>query len=58
MLTLNRRYFRLRKPLERRLYEIARKHCGFRPGKPVKFGLDTIQKNAVRNRPPKSSSGC
>ncbi|CAH0357257.1 replication initiator protein A [Sphingobium sp. CECT 9361] len=43
VLTLNRRYFRLRKPLERRLYEIARKHCGW-PGKPVKFGLDTIQK--------------
>jgi len=21
-------YFRLRRPLERRLYEIARKHCG------------------------------
>jgi plasmid replication initiation protein len=43
VLTLNRRYFRLRKPLERRLYEIARKHCGW-PGKPVTFGLDTIQK--------------
>lgn len=28
MLTINRDYFRLRKPLERRLYEIARKHCG------------------------------
>lgn len=28
VLTLNRSYFRLRKPLERRLYEIARKHCG------------------------------
>ena len=28
VLTLNRRYFRLRKPLERRLYELARKHCG------------------------------
>lgn len=28
VLTLNRRYFQLRKPLERRLYEIARKHCG------------------------------
>jgi hypothetical protein len=28
LLTLSRRYFRLRKPLERRLYEIARKHCG------------------------------
>ena len=29
VLTLHRNYFRLRKPLERRLYEIARKHCGF-----------------------------
>lgn len=28
VLTLNRRYFQLRKPLERRLYELARKHCG------------------------------
>lgn len=28
VLTLSRDYFRLRKPLERRLYEIARKHCG------------------------------
>lgn len=28
VLTINRDYFRLRKPLERRLYEIARKHCG------------------------------
>jgi len=42
VLTLNRLYFRLRKPLERRLYEIARKHCGW-PGKAVIFGLDTLQ---------------
>jgi plasmid replication initiation protein len=28
VLTLSRDYFRLRKPLERRLYELARKHCG------------------------------
>jgi len=28
VLTINRDYFRLRKPLERRLYEIARKHVG------------------------------
>ena len=28
VLTINRDYFRLRKPLERRVYEIARKHCG------------------------------
>lgn len=28
VLTVHRDYFRLRKPLERRVYEIARKHCG------------------------------
>lgn len=28
VLTLSPAYFRLRKPLERRVYEIARKHCG------------------------------
>ena len=28
ILTLHKDYFRLRKPLERRVYEIARKHCG------------------------------
>jgi len=28
VLTLHRDYFRLRKPLERRVYEIVRKHCG------------------------------
>jgi Replication initiator protein A len=28
VLTLHRDYFRLRKPLERRIYEIGRKHCG------------------------------
>ena len=27
VLTLHRDYFRLRKPIERRIYEIARKHC-------------------------------
>ncbi|MEZ6137008.1 MAG: replication initiator protein A [Pirellulaceae bacterium] len=31
VLTLNRNYFRLRKPIERRLYELARKHCGRQP---------------------------
>jgi hypothetical protein len=38
LLTINREYFRLRKPLERRIYELARKHCGdshqFRIGLP------------------------
>ncbi len=28
VLTLSRDYFRLRKPVERRVYELARKHCG------------------------------
>src|SRR3546814_4495958 len=42
-LTLDRQYYRLREPLERRLYEISRKHCGW-PGKAVKFGLDTLQR--------------
>lgn len=31
VLTLSRDYFNLRKPLERRVYEIARKHCGRQP---------------------------
>lgn len=31
VLTLNRDYFTLRKPLERRIYELARKHCGRQP---------------------------
>ncbi|MEO9576794.1 MAG: replication initiator protein A [Tateyamaria sp.] len=31
VLTLNRDYFSLRRPLERRMYELARKHCGRQP---------------------------
>jgi len=31
VLTLSRDYFTLRKPLERRIYELARKHCGRQP---------------------------
>lgn len=31
VLTLSKKYFFLRKPLERRLYELARKHCGNQP---------------------------
>lgn len=42
VLTINRDYFQLRKPLERRLYEIARKHCGTQPL--FKIGLDKLQK--------------
>ena len=42
VLTLNKRYFQLRKPLERRLYELARKHCG-RQRKWV-IGLELLHK--------------
>lgn len=41
ILTLHRNYFRLRKPLERRIYEIARKHCGSK--KEWKIRLSTLQ---------------
>jgi plasmid replication initiation protein len=42
LLTINRDYFQLRKPLERRLYEIARKHCG--DERLFKIGLDKLHK--------------
>jgi plasmid replication initiation protein len=42
VLTLHRNYFRLRKPLERRIYEIARKHCGQKSE--WKIGLPSLQK--------------
>ena len=38
VLTLSRDYFRLRKPLERRVYEIARKHCGRQPEWRISLG--------------------
>jgi len=41
-LTLNRDYFRLRGGLERRLYELARKHCGHQPG--WKIDLELLHK--------------
>ncbi len=40
ILTISRDYFRLRKPLERRLYEIARKHCGQNPS--WRFKVETL----------------
>lgn len=42
VLTLHRDYFRLRKPIERRLYEIARKMCGARPE--FEIGLEKLLK--------------
>jgi len=41
VLTLSRRYFFLRKPLERRLYELARKHCGQQ--REWRIGLETLR---------------
>ncbi len=38
VLTLSRDYFRLRRPLERRIYELARKHCGRQPAWRVSVG--------------------
>lgn len=42
VLTLHRDYFRLRKPIERRMYELARKHCGKQDE--WKISLATLQK--------------
>jgi len=42
LLTINRDYFRIRKPIERRIYEISRKHCGDAPS--FKIGLDKLHK--------------
>ena len=42
VLTLSREYFRLRKPLERRIYELARKHCGRQ--REWRIGLELLQK--------------
>ncbi len=42
VLTLHRNYFRLRKPLERRIYEVARKHCGQKNEWCI--SLETLQK--------------
>lgn len=42
VLTLSRDYFRLRKPIERRIYEIARKHCGEQ--EEWKISIELLQK--------------
>lgn len=44
VLTLSRDYFRLRKPLERRIYELARKHCGRQSS--WKVSVDTLLKKS------------
>jgi plasmid replication initiation protein len=44
VLTLHRDYFRLRKPIERRIYELARKHCGQQSG--WKASVDVLLKKS------------
>ena len=51
VLTLHRDYFRLRKPIERRVYEIARKHCGQQDE--WKIGLETLLKKTGSQSPVK-----
>jgi len=47
VLTLHKDYFRLRKPLERRMYELARKHCGSQTSWRIKLPL--LQKKCGSN---------
>lgn len=47
VLTLNPIYFRLRRPIERRIYELARKHVGDQ--KKWEIGLATLQKKVGSN---------
>lgn len=49
VVTISNDYFRLRRPLERRLYEIARKHCGSQ--KRWHIGLDNLQAKTGSNAP-------
>ena len=49
VVTISEKYFRLRRPLERRLYEIARKHCGNSPK--WQIGLVKLQDKTGSNAP-------
>ncbi len=49
VLTLSRDYFRLRRPLERRIYELARKHCGRQPA--WRVSLEVLMKKAGSSSP-------
>jgi plasmid replication initiation protein len=49
VLTLSRDYFTLRKPLERRIYELARKHCGRQAEWQVSVGV--LHKKSGSNSP-------
>lgn len=49
VVTISEDYFRLRRPLERRIYEIARKHCGSSPK--WQIGLEKLQDKTGSNAP-------
>lgn len=49
VVTISPDYFRLRRPLERRIYEIARKHCGKSPK--WQIGLEKLQAKTGSNAP-------
>lgn len=49
LLTISPDYFRLRKPLERRIYELARKHCG--DDKCFKISLSKLHKKIGTTAP-------
>jgi hypothetical protein len=49
VVTISPDYFRLRRPLERRLYEIGRKHCGNQPK--WQIGLANLQRKTGSNAP-------
>jgi plasmid replication initiation protein len=51
VLPISRKYFRLRRPLDRRIYELARKHCGQQSHWRVSF--DVLQKKSGSNSPHK-----
>lgn len=49
VLALSADYFRLRKPLDCRIYELARKHCGHQ--KEFKIGLELLRKKTGATSP-------
>lgn len=49
VVSISNDYFRLRRPLERRIYEIARKHCGNQ--KRWHIGLENLQAKTGSNAP-------
>jgi len=51
VLPISRSYFRLRRPLDRRIYEIVRKHCGQQAQ--WRVSLEVLQKKSGSNSPAK-----